>query len=469
MRIPEFSLYVLSGLAAAMLAACGGIPVATGSTSERSAPNTVFPVPGRWRETSLHSFNYADGAYNLYAGLVFDAAGNLYGTTQSGGNYGCNILESCGVVFELTPAAKGRWKEKVLHSFFSSDSLGFFPRAGLIVDANGNLYGSTSSGGTYCSGSVGCGVVFELSPKNGEWTEKVLYAFRGVTDGSGPEGTLTFDAAGNLYGTTVGGGDKDDGTIFELFPQSNTLWSKRTLHSFTRDEGDGPESKLVFDNAGNLYGTADFEGAYRSACGGYGCGTAFQLQPRTNGIWVLKVLHSFGKGRDGAYPVSGLSIDSAGNLFGVTAQGGTHGAALPHPCFAYGCGTVFELMREKTGKWTERIIHDFGTGTDGNLPRGDLVLDESGAMYGTAVFGGLYGAGNAFRLIRGSDNKWEEQVLHNFGKGKDGADPYSGMIFDQAHNLYGTTAYGGSYRAAACNKSHGCGTIFKITPQARPK
>ncbi|MFZ0574224.1 MAG: choice-of-anchor tandem repeat GloVer-containing protein [Candidatus Cybelea sp.] len=137
--------------------------------------------------------------------------------------------------------------------------------------------------------------------------------------------------------------------------------------------------------------------------------------------------------------------------------------------FAYGCGTVFELLREKTDKWTERIIHDFGTGTDGNLPRGDLVLDDRGAMYGTVVFGGLYGAGNAFRLIRGSNNKWEEQVLHNFGKGKDGADPYTGMIFDQAHNLYGTTASRGSYRAGACKKSQGCGTIFKITPPARPK
>jgi uncharacterized repeat protein (TIGR03803 family) len=395
--------------------------------------------------------------------LVFDAAGNLYGTTQSGGNYGCNILESCGVVFELTRGTNGKWTEKVLHNFFPSDSLGFFPRAGLIVDAKGNLYGSTSSGGPYCSGSVSCGVVFQLSPNSGEWTEKVIYAFRNLTDGDGPEGALTFDAAGNLYGTTIGGGEKDDGTIFELIPQSNGLWSKRTLHSFTRDEGDGPEDKLVFDNAGNLYGTTDREGAYRSGCDGYGCGTAFQLRPGTNGFWTLKVLHSFGKGNDGAYPVSGLTFDSAGNLFGVTSQGGMHGAA----CFAYGCGTVYELMRENTDKWTERIIHDFGTGTDGNLPRGDLILDDSGAMYGTAVLGGVYGAGNAFRLIRGSHNKWEETVLHNFGHGNDGMNPYSGMIFDRAHNLYGTTAYGGNYGTGACSKSKGCGTIFKITPPAR--
>jgi hypothetical protein len=124
-------------------------------------------------------------------------------------------------------------------------------------------------------------------------------------------------------------------------------------------------------------------------------------------------------------------------------------------------------MRENTDKWTERIIHDFGSGTDGKLPRGDLILDDRGAMYGTAVLVGVYGAGNAFRLIRGSHNKWEETVLHNFGHGNDGMNPYSGMIFDRAHNLYGTTAYGGNYGTGACSKSKGCGTIFKITPPAR--
>jgi uncharacterized repeat protein (TIGR03803 family) len=459
-------LAVLLGLAGCAGAVNGTLRAPpTGPISERSAPNAVLAPPGRWRETSLYSFNYTDGAYNLYAGLVFDTAGNLYGTTQSGGNYGCSILESCGVVFELTRGAKGKWTEHVLHSFFSNDSLGFFPRAGLIVDTNGNLYGSTSSGGPYCSGSVGCGVVFELSPNSGEWTEKVIYGFRGVTDGDGPEAALTFDAAGNLYGTTITGGDKDNGTIFELTPQSNGSWSKRTLHSFTRDEGEAPEAKLAFDNAGDLYGTTDREGAYRSGCGGYGCGTAFQLRPGRDGSWALKVLHSFGNRNDGAYPVSGLTADSAGNLFGVTSQGGMQNPA----CFAYGCGTVYELMREKADKWTERIVHDFGGGTDGNLPRGDLILDDGGAIYGTAVFGGLYGAGNAFRLIRGSDDQWKETVLHNFGHEKDGANPYSGMIFDQAHNLYGTTAYGGNYHASTCSKSHGCGTIFILTPPVRPK
>jgi uncharacterized repeat protein (TIGR03803 family) len=296
-----------------------------------------------------------------------------------------------------------------------------------------------------------------------QWTPKVIYAFRGASDGSNPQAALTFDTVGNLYGTTSEGGDRDDGTIFELMPERSGSWTKRTLHSFTRDEGVGPEGKLTFDSGGNLYGTTDFEGANRSACGGNGCGTAFQLRPGRSGIWTLKVLHSFGKGNDGAYPVSGLVSDSAGNLFGVTSQGGLQSTA----CFTYGCGTVYELMRGKADKWTERIIHDFGSGTDGNLPRGDLILDHSGVLYGTSVLGGTYNAGNAFRLIRGAHGEWKEIVLHDFGHEKDGARPYSGLIFDRTGNLYGTTAYGGNERAGMCENSQGCGTIFKLTPRSK--
>jgi uncharacterized repeat protein (TIGR03803 family) len=449
----------------APLGGCGGVPVTTGSTSEGSMPNATshqhtLPDPRRWRETSLHSFNYADGAYNLYSGLLFDAAGNLFGTTQSGGNSGCNLDESCGVAFKLMPAANGKWTEKVLHRFFARDPLGFWPRAGLIIDAKGNLYGTTDSGGPFCSG-LGCGAVFELLPNN---TAKVIYQFMGGNDGSSPDAALTFDPGGNLYGTTALGGAQNCGTIFELTSQPGGSWTERILHSFSSREGCESESKVAFDHAGSLYGTADFGGAYGSACGGYGCGTAFQLKPGASGIWTLTILHSFGKGNDGAYPVSGLAIDSAGNLFGVTSQGGKHSSA----CFAYGCGTVFELLRGKADTWTERVIHDFDSGTDGRVPRGDLIFDDRGALYGTAVFGGAYGAGNAFRLLPRAGDKWEEKLLHSFGNRKDGALPYSGMIFDQAHDLYGTTAGGGSYRAGMCRKSGGCGTIFEIKPRARP-
>lgn len=451
------------GAALAWLAGCGGIPAATG-ISEPGAPNAVSPS---WTEVSLHSFDFTDGAYNIYAGLVFDAAGNLYGTTQMGGDGGCDIVESCGVVFELTRGANGKWREKVLHAFFPGDPLGFWPRAGLVLDAKGNLYGSASGGGTYCSGSVNCGTIFELSPSGGTWTQRVLYAFKGGPDGSSPEGNLTFDtfrAVGNLYGTTAEGGRKDEGTVFELSPRRSGFWAITTLHSFTSREGDGPEGRLTFDKTGSLYGTNTYGGAYRSGCGFFGCGTAFRLTRAANGTWALKVLHTFGKGDDGVGPVSALTVDSAGNLFGVAAQGGAHSALVPRGCLLYGCGAVYELARAKGGRWIERIIHNFGVGTDGNLPRGDLILDKAGSLYGTTVLGGRYGGGNAFRLSRSADGKWREEVLHDFGSGDDGVSPYSGMIFDRAHNLYGTTDTGGSYRSGSCEKSGGCGTVFEIKP-----
>jgi uncharacterized repeat protein (TIGR03803 family) len=436
------------------LAACGGLPVASGSLS-----NDDFRTPMSSKEMLLHSFDYTDGAYDTYAGLVFDAAGNLYGTTQLGGTSTCGYVKTCGVVFELTRGASGDWTETVLHDFYACDPLGIWPRAGLTIDAKGNLYGTTDAGGLSCA-SVEPGTVFELSPNGtGQWTAKALYQFLGANDGAYPQAALTFDAHGNLYGTTSEGGEKYDGTIFELTLQHNGIWLKRTLHSFTNAEGYGPASKLTFDKSGNLYGTSNFGGAYRSGCGGYGCGTAFQLKPDGSGLWTLKVLHSFGNGVDGAGPVSALTIDSAGNLFGVTAQGGRHGSG----CLAYGCGTVYELVRGKTDKWTERIIHDFGSKTDGSLPRGDLVFDDSGALYGTAVDGGLDGDGIAFQLVPGANGKWKETILHDFRPGKDGIHPYSGMIFDQAANLYGTTAYGGNHRTGICRKSRGCGAIFEIT------
>ncbi|HEV3091555.1 MAG TPA: choice-of-anchor tandem repeat GloVer-containing protein [Candidatus Cybelea sp.] len=437
------------------VAGCGGISGAPGSMSQRA----TLPPDLRSRERLLHSFDYTDGAYNTYGGLVSDAAGNLYGTTQFGGLSGCNILESCGVVFELVRLASGGWKENVLHDFSPDDPLGFFPRAAVIVDAKGNLYGTTDSGGRFCLGSVSCGTVYELSPSSGSWTAKVLYAFSGSNNGSNPQAALTFDARGNLYGTTSEGGGRDDGTIFELMPRSSGYWIKTILHSFANREGRSPSSKLTFDKAGDLYGTTIFAGAYRSACGGYGCGTACELKPGAKGSWTLKVLHSFGNGNDGAYPVSALTIDSHADLFGVTAEGGTHAS----DCLGYGCGTAYELTR-KNDKWAEQIIHNFGSGTDGTLPRGDLILDGSGALYGTAASGGAYAGGIAFRLVLGTSSKWDEQVLHSFGNGEDGSLPYSGMIFDAAHDLYGTTDIGGHDHAGMCRKSRGCGTIFEITP-----
>ena len=451
-------------VAAALLADCGGgVSPSTVAPLQRRLAGTlpfISAARGRWKEASIHGFDYVDGAYDTYSGLIFDAAGNLYGTTQRGGESVCDYDESCGIVYELTRAASGTWTETALHAFSQCDSLGFWPRSGLIVDATGNLYGTTDEGGFGCSG-VGPGTVFELSAAT--WSAKVLHRFvPGGHDGTSPQAALTFDASGNLYGTTSEGGRQDNGTVFELSPQSVGEWKETILHEFVSREGSGPQSKLTFDTAGNLYGTTGFGGADRSGCGGYGCGTAFQLKHGTSGVWSLKVLHSFGNANDGADPTSSLTLDSAGNLFGVTSQGGqTRSGCLP-----YGCGIVFELVSEKTGRWKERIIHEFGSVTDGNLPRGDLVFDKTGALYGTTVLGGLYGAGIAYRMSR-QGNEWSETVLHDFGNHRDGALPYTGIILDRAQNLYGTTDDGGRYRVGKCRKSAGCGTVFEIVPAKR--
>ena len=257
-----------------------------------------------WNEKVLHSFNDngQDGG-TPEAGLIFDAAGNLYGTTLGGGTYGG------GTVFELTPTAGGGWTEKVLYSFCSQPNCtdGAGPLAGLILDAAGNLYGTTSQGGDYqCpSGTYTyCGTVFELKPiAGGGWTEQVLHSFDGSgTDGTYPSAGLIFDAAGNLYGTTQVGGYYGGGTVFELTPTAGGAWTENVLFSFDGTGGAVPFAGLIFDGAGNLYGTT-YEG------GTYSNGTVFELTPTAGGGWTEQVLHGFGNGTDGYYPHAGLIFD----------------------------------------------------------------------------------------------------------------------------------------------------------------
>src|ERR1039458_2304305 len=261
------------------------------------------------QETVLHSFhnNGTDGFGPYYAGLIFDAAGNLYGTTLYGGSYG-GAPGTGGTVFELTPAAGGGWTEKVLYSFGNvADADGANPFAGLVFDAAGNLYGTTYAGGTYRNGTV-----FELTPAaGGGWTEKVLHNFNNNgTDGATPLAGLILDAVGNLYGTTQVGGTYNYGTVFELTPVAGGGWTEKVLHTFNGTDGFEPSAGLIFDAAGNLYGTA---------------GVVFELTPVAGGGWTEQVLNN------GAGP-GGLIFDAAGNLYGTTLEGGT-----------YGLGTVFEL------------------------------------------------------------------------------------------------------------------------------
>ena len=299
---------------------------------------------GEWKEKVLYSFKgtTSDGALPD-SGLVFDAAGNLYGTTASGGLGGCQI-GPCGVVFRLTHISGAKWSEKVIHRF-RGGSDGGISFATLILDKAGNLYGTTELGATsLCRGQYGCGVVFELTPaSHGKWKETILHRFTGGKDGAGPDAGLIFDAQGNLYGTAGWGGavrycdGNGCGVVFELSPSGNGKWEEKVLHSFTGGkDGATPVASLIFDAAGNLYGTAS--GGGNPICQ-FLCGVAFRLTPSSGGTWKENVLHSFAD-TDGAYPESSLTLDPAGNLFGTTIWGGY----LKDCSFRPGCGVVFEIM-----------------------------------------------------------------------------------------------------------------------------
>jgi uncharacterized repeat protein (TIGR03803 family) len=210
-------------------------------------------VNGSWTEKTLHRFmDSGEDGITPNSGVIIDGAGNLYGTTALGGS-------GYGTVFSLMPTGGGNWTEKILHRFSNNDKDGFYPYAGLVLDASGNLYGTTVEGGVF-----GRGTVFELIPSaDGGWGEKILHSFGSGVKGSDPEGPLLLDASGNLYGATYEDGTASEGTVYELSPSGGGRWSEKILHNFTRglDDGHNPEGGLIFDSAGNLYGTTYGGGA----------------------------------------------------------------------------------------------------------------------------------------------------------------------------------------------------------------
>jgi uncharacterized repeat protein (TIGR03803 family) len=408
-------------------------------------------VSGAWAaatEQLLYSFgDTATDGSTPYGNLIFDASGNLYGTTFYGGNsVACG--GGCGTVFELIPQTGGGWKEKVLHNFNGKD--GSNPYASLIFDASGNLYGTTFYGGNSVACGGGCGTAFELIPQTGGgWKEKVLHNFNfNGKDGSNSYASLTFDASGNLYGTTFYGGNSTAcnggcGTVFELIPQAGGRWKAKILHNFGKNSTDGqsPVAGLIFDALGNLYGTA-------RGGGRYGQGTVFELTPQSGGSWRQKILHNFkADGRDGNDPGSSLIFDASGNLYGTTFFGGK-----------YTFGIAFELMPQSGGSWREKIVYAFGANNMEAYPS-SLIFDDAGNLYGTTQQdnnGG--GGGTVFELIPQAGGGWTENVLHAFPFNPiqtDGFSPDDGLIFDPSGNLYGTTQGGGTF---------GVGTVFELTP-----
>jgi uncharacterized repeat protein (TIGR03803 family) len=330
-------------------------------------------TPSLWAASTskiLHRFMGADGA-RPFAGLILDAAGNLYGTTREGGSH------HQGTVFRLKPNADGTWTESVLHSFGAGTD-GSNPSAPLIFDAAGNLYGTTEYGGGSSACNGGCGVVFKLQPNSsGSWTESVLHRFANVADGAFPFGSLVFDVARNLYGTTGGGGG---GTVFRLEPNSDGSWTESVLYRFTGGtDGAFPTAgSLIFDAAGNLYGMTGVGGCPTCGAGGSGCGTVFRLKANADGSWTENVIHRFDN-RSGASPnAAGLTSDVSGNLYGTTSGGGSTN------CAGGGCGTVFRLKPNSNG-WTYSVLHYF-FGEPAETPIGNLVPHNTVlSLYGTTV------------------------------------------------------------------------------------
>lgn len=404
-------------------------------------------------------------------------------------------------------------REQVLYRFQGGTD-GAQPLAGMTADAKGNLYGTTNLGGTgNCSS--GCGTVFELSPpmqRGGQWTETVLYSFRGGDDGANPQAPLIEDKDGNLYGVTSQGGDGDCinedlsgcGVAFELSPSPGAGWIETILYSFQGNpggKGNGDlawPNGLVFGKRGNLYGFA-YDGGHCTTdeTGTYCSGGAFKLR-NEGGAWNEKVIYRF-NGSSGS--PAGAIFDAHGNLYG-TAPGGVYGFGgvfvlqPPQPGTSrwtessvydfhgngdgafplYGLvfdgvgnlydvslgtgsepGNLFELMPAQGGGWTESVLVDF-TGANGYEPTTGPIVATNGNLYGTTEAGGANGPGTVFALVP-QNGGWTETVLHSFTGGTDGRAPYGGLVFGKGGALYGTTPAGGN---AGCGS--GCGIVFKVVP-----
>jgi uncharacterized repeat protein (TIGR03803 family) len=384
------------------------------------------------RERVIYSFAGAGIGSNPNTSLVSDSAGNLYGGTGEGGEFGGGV--GYGTIFELVRNGTG-WTYEVLYDF-TGNADGGFPTASLALDSHGNLYGVSSTGGDNYKGNV-----FELSPnQEGGWTLTVLYSFTSGSDGGYPQGGVILDEAGNLYGTALYGGLLSDcsgvgcGVVFELSPGSGGNWTETVLHSFTETDGALPSSGLVFGANGILYGTTSAGGTSTNCEGSpaNGCGTVFQLVPSA-GAWTETTLQSFDV-TDGYLP-QGVAYHD-GRLYGTTFLGGRQSA-----------GTVFELILTKSGA-TEGVIHSFGSGTDATQPVGAVVFDNKGDLYGSASRGGNSACNNegcgAIFELKFEDESWAEEKLHQFTGGNDGASPYGTPILSTTGSLLGIASSGGA-------------------------
>ncbi len=410
--------------------------------------------------STIHGFTgYQDGA-NPAATLTVDGTGNLYGTTYSGNYIGgrdCGENGGCGIVFEMK-RHNSAWVLTPLYSFTGFDD-GAGPY-GPVSFSNGLLYGTTSAGGDgNCPNGyfLGCGVVFSLQPPATAchtavcyWTENPIYQFSGPDDGLNPAGNLVFDQAGNIYGITQAGGNMNCrggcGTVYKL-AHTGSGWVKSTLYAFTGGaDGSGPFFGLVIDRAGNLYGTTQLGGAHTY-------GTVYELSPSGSG-WIETVLYNFQNSEDGRFPLGGLVLDSAGNLYGTTSAGGLNLG-----------GTVFEVS-PSNGGWTFSVLYSLIGGGIIDGPQNTLTFDGAGNLYGTTLSAGPAQCGTAFKLTP-SGGRWNYTDLHDFSCGSDGGYLVGGVALDAAGNLFGNALYYGPSGDNYCGVDPapvGCGVVWEITP-----
>ncbi|MEO8663008.1 MAG: choice-of-anchor tandem repeat GloVer-containing protein [Bryobacteraceae bacterium] len=373
-----------------------------------------------------------DGEY-ADTDLVIDREGNIYGTTVQGGAF------NSGTVFQLSPSPTG-WAHTVLYSFRGGVD-GGEPYKGVTLDSAGNLYGTAGVGGLYVGPCVdtGCGVVFKLAKSGTTWTYQLVHSFTGGRDGFGPGSGVTVDAQGAVYGTTPTGGRLGFGIVYQLKLDSSGTWKERLIHTFTggADGLGGSAGRLILTASGGLLGVCTSGGAQ-------GAGNLYQLAPTPAGEWTLTTLYSFQGGTGAGFPYGAVVADANGNLYGTTYYAG-----------ANNLGSIYRLSRSN-GVWTQTALYSFQGGLDGNGPISTLVAATDGNLYGTTSEGGAgCSCGTIFKIaLDGSTPAYN--VVYRFSGAPDGAFIYNGMARDAA----GTTLYGASVHGGTFNE----GAVFRFTP-----
>ncbi len=381
----------------------------------------------------IYTYTGGGGSAHAIAGVTIDRHGNLFGTTGWGGG------DAPGTVYELQKTNSNFVYSEL--KIFGDGSNGAFPWDPPTIGPNGSLYVTTNNDGADDGGTV-----LNLQPPANicrsiscPWNETNLYNFTRGSDGGNPQSGVTFDSHGNMYGANVNDG-AGYGVVYEMTPKGSG-WDYQVIYTFTGGaDGANPDSALIFDAAGNLYGEAMTGGL--PGCQGFGCGTIFRLSPSGSG-WTETTIYSFHDGSDGSEPSGGLIADSAGNFYGATSGSD-----------AINGGTVFELTPSGSN-WTFTLIYDLPGAGPG--PFGGVVRDSAGNLYGATWGDGAYGDGNVFKLTP-TGNGWTFSSIHDFTNGTDGSNANGGLAIDASGVIYGTTYDGG---APVCG---GCGVVFEVTP-----